>query len=473
MSEENPNKFLNYLMEIGLIDDLTSQNLYNIYNNFSQNSTDTNFTNLMCATLIYFFNHMTEEQQKFSSLNLIMKYLNKENKKNENNLENESDKNKIDIKNETMKKKEKPNFTKIKNTKPKKISNINTENNNNLKKNIDNNNSNLLETSWDKKEREEYEKCTFEPLINKHNNSNLNENIPFYERLYNYNKIYKNKKDNKINEKEKKENEINSFKPKIISTPEKYRTKSKNSFEERQKLYFDNKKKNQQKLIGEINKDYNKNCSFTPKVNTGKKIDNYYLKNNDLLSPVHLRLYEDDQRRRNKKLQSVNNYNLKINEDCNSMSKEVPLVDYEKIEELYNQYKNKPLVIQKIKKKVENEEGITFQPDISKNNLYYDKIKSDFYERNMQILSMKQKFIHDYNQREEEKFKKNQLHSDKRYSQSEKDEITKRIIDRLYGDNNIVNNKKKDEKINLKEDDKYCDKIISLDEYNEGKIKKK
>ena len=296
---------------------------------------------------------------------------------------------------------------------------------------------------------------------------------PFYERLYNYNKIYKNKKDNKINEKEKKENEINSFKPKIISTPEKYRTKSKNSFEERQKLYFDNKKKNQQKLIGEINKDYNKNCSFTPKVNTGKKIDNYYLKNNDLLSPVHLRLYEDDQRRRNKKLQSVNNYNLKINEDCNSKSKEVPLVDYEKIEELYNQYKNKPLVIQKIKKKVENEEGITFQPDISKNNLYYDKIKSDFYERNMQILSMKQKFIHDYNQREEEKFKKNQLHSDKRYSQSEKDEITKRIIDRLYGDNNIVNNKKKDEKINLKEDDKYCDKIISLDEYNEGQIKKK
>ena len=138
------------------------------------------------------------------------------------------------------------------------------------------------------------------------------------------------------------------------------------------------KKKNQQKLIGEINKDYNKNCSFTPKVNTGKKIDNYYLKNNDLLSPVHLRLYEDDQRRRNKKLQSVNDYNLKINEDCNSMSKEVPLVDYEKIEELYNQYKNKPLVIQKIKKKVENEEGITFQPDISKNNLYYDKIKVTF-----------------------------------------------------------------------------------------------
>ena len=40
--------------------------------------------------------------------------------------------------------------------------------------------------------------------MNKHINSNLNFNFPFYERLYNYNKIYKTKKDNKINEKEKK-----------------------------------------------------------------------------------------------------------------------------------------------------------------------------------------------------------------------------------------------------------------------------
>ena len=37
---------------------------------------------------------------------------------------------------------------------------------------------------------------------------------------------------------------------------------------------------------------------------------------------------------------------------------------------------NKPLILQK--KKVENEERITFKPNIIKNNLYYDKIKVTF-----------------------------------------------------------------------------------------------
>ena len=124
----------------------------------------------------------------------------------------------------------------------------------------------------------------------------------------------------------KKKKEINSFKPKMISTPQKYRIKNKNSFEDREKLYFDNKNKHQQKLINKIDKDFKKNFSFTPKIN----IDNYYLKNNDFSSHVHLRLYEDEQKRRNKKL---NNYNSKINEKCNSKRKDIPLVDYEKIEE--------------------------------------------------------------------------------------------------------------------------------------------
>ena len=109
----------------------------------------------------------------------------------------------------------------------------------------------------------------------------------------------------------------------MISTPQKYRIKSKNSFEDRQKLYFDNKNKHQQKLINKIDKDFQKNCSFTQKIN----IDNYYLKNNDLTSPVHLRLYEDEQKRRNKKL---NNYNSKLIKIIIQREK---LVDYEKIEE--------------------------------------------------------------------------------------------------------------------------------------------
>ena len=120
-----------------------------------------------------------------------------------------------------------------------------------------------------------------------------------------------------------------------------------------------------------------------------------------------------------------------------------------------------------MKEKFDNEEGITFQPFINKNYLY-DKVKSDFYQRNKKMIENKEKFINECNLKKEENFKKNQLYSDKRYTQNEKDEITKRIVDRLYG-NNIL---KKDKENNFKEDDKYCDKIISLDEYHEGKNKK-
>ena len=490
MSEEAVKNFLFYLEDIGLINNIKAQNLLNVYYNLFQNSNDKNFTNLMCATLMFFFNNMNEDEQKFSSLNLILKYLNKQNEEGLGKIKNTYDNIEKENKNETMQKLSQYNNNiknnninknkinnlnntpqtslKIKSSTPKKIQNINIDENSNKNnksiRNTKNNsdNSNLLETSWDKKEREEYEQCTFEPLINKRSSTNNNQKIPIYERLYSYNNIYKNRKEMKINEKEKKENEDNSFQPKIISTPQKFRNKSKNTFEDRQKLFFDYKNRNQAKLMGQIDKDFNNKCSFSPKVNSGKQIENYYNNNNDISSPVHLRLYEDDQKRRNKnKLNEQNNLNT-------------PLVDYEKLEELYNQYKNKPALLQKIKEKVENEEGITFQPYINKNNYYSDKVKTDFYERNMQMIASKKKFINDYNQREQENFRRNQLYSDKRYTQNEKEEITKRIIDRLYGENgnNYNNLRKKDDKSKLKDDEKYIDKIMSLDDYNKKNEKK-
>ena len=90
------------------------------------------------------------------------------------------------------------------------------------------------------------------------------------------------------------------------------------------------------------------------------------------------------------------------------------------------------------------------------------------------MIASKKKFINDYNQREEENFRRNQLYSDKRYTQNEKEEITKRIIDRLYGENgnNYNNLRKKDDKSNLKDDEKYSDKIMSLDDYNKKNEKK-
>ena len=88
MSEENLNDFLNYLKKIGLIEDYTFQFLYNIYLNLTKHSMNNNFTNSMCATLLYFFNNMTEEQQKYSSFNLITNYFKNKKEKSINKLNN-------------------------------------------------------------------------------------------------------------------------------------------------------------------------------------------------------------------------------------------------------------------------------------------------------------------------------------------------------------------------------------------------
>ena len=432
MSEGNLNDFLNYLKKIGLIEDYTFQFLYNIYLNLTKHSMNNNFTNSMCATLLYFFNNMTEEQQKYSSFNLITNYFKNKKEKSINKLNNIIEKIIIKKKKELFHKLNRFNNEnkgkKIENLK-KQLNNSNSkrqnpkinildENNNNTLNNYNKkNNKIILETSWDKKEREEYEKCTFEPTINKRVNSqpNIKKKISVYQRLYNYNNKYENKKQMKINEIEKIENEKSSFRPNIINPPEEFKKNVKKKFEERQKIFFDNKYKHKEKLLGKLDKDFNKNYSFSPKVNSGRKIENYYINYFQLSSPVFKRLYEDDYKRRLRNKKYINELNNKIDEQCNSISKDISTVDYEKIEELYNQYKNKAVNYQKVKEKVEFDEGCTFKPYLNKNNFYSDKVKSDFYERNMNTLFSKQKFINDYNQREEEKLRNMQYRTFKGY----------------------------------------------------------
>ena len=446
MSENDLNYFLNYLYDIGLIDNNTFGYLYNTYLNLYKHTMNNNFINTMCATLIYFFNNMNEEQQKFSSLNLILKYFQNNKEKALNKLKNIIDKILHNIKLKTLEQLNKWNLG-LRNPKLK-IENYNNNYNDNNKyfrrpntskrrqqnslkenskftidenynssSNLNQTKSILLETSWDKKEREEYEKCTFEPSINKRVNSqpNLRKKIPVYQRLYNYNNKYENKKQMKINEIEKIENEKSSFRPNIINPPEEFKKKVKKKFEERQKIFFDNKYKHKEKLLGKLDKDFNKNYSFSPKVNSGRKIENYYINYFQLSSPVFKRLYEDDYKRRLRNKKYINELNNKIDEQCNSISKDISTVDYEKIEELYNQYKNKAINYQKVKEKVEFDEGCTFKPYLNKNNFYSDKVKSDFYERNMNTLFSKQKFINDYNQREEEKLRNMQYRTFKGY----------------------------------------------------------
>ena len=105
-------------------------------------------------------------------------------------------------------------------------------------------------------------------------------------------------------------------------------------------------------------------------------------------------------------------YNQKIDEQCYSfvskrstnpnvnstVSNNSMNYDSKKIEELYNQYKAKSGRIEKIKKNMEKEGGITFQPYVYKDNKYYGKINTNVYERGEKLLENKAQFVNLFNQ---------------------------------------------------------------------------
>ena len=559
--------FTGYLCKIGLITSSTTNELYKIYNNIIQsakqnsNINNIDFKEAVCATLIYFFSSLNEDIKKEMSLNLVLNYFSFIESQKQSKLK--SCILLLAAKNKTLLKKFlKWNYKGKNNSSPiQKTKHIQSYSHNNFLTSsntlpssntlIDEINNSMnrplhLETSWDRKEREDFEKCTFKPKTNNYGNlisnskrmSSLhtfnNSSGSVYERLYKDGEKYAMKKQMKALELDHILSEKYNFQPELIQTPKKFRKKSLNKFDERQENFINNKSKHKEQIITQVNDEYNNKCSFNPKINTTKK----YNKNQRSTSPAHIRLYEDDKRRRNKNISIKNEINQKIDEQCNSfISKKTPVPAYgftttntnsnsknnsvnydsKKIEKLYNQYKSKSGRIEQIKKAMESEGGITFQPYLYKDNKYYNKITSNVYERGDKMLETRKNFVNLFNQAQTQNWKEQQI-GYKEYSQQEKEQITQRIINRLYGRNyergnnhaeikntipnsmenenfernidsdaivsseniNTEENIKEDyynnDKNNIIEDDndeKYNDKIISIDEYTFGKNKKK
>lgn len=559
--------FTGYLCKIGLITSSTTNELYKIYNNIIQsakqnsNINNIDFKEAVCATLIYFFSSLNEDIKKEMSLNLVLNYFSFIESQKQSKLK--SCILLLAAKNKTLLKKFlKWNYKGKNNSSPiQKTKHIQSYSHNNFLTSsntlpssntlIDEINNSMnrplhLETSWDRKEREDFEKCTFKPKTNNYGNlisnskrmSSLhtfnNSSGSVYERLYKDGEKYAMKKQMKALELDHILSEKYNFQPELIQTPKKFRKKSLNKFDERQENFINNKSKHKEQIITQVNDEYNNKCSFNPKINTTKK----YNKNQRSTSPAHIRLYEDDKRRRNKNISIKNEINQKIDEQCNSfISKKTPIPAYgftttntnsnsknnsvnydsKKIEKLYNQYKSKSGRIEQIKKAMESEGGITFQPYLYKDNKYYNKITSNVYERGDKMLETRKNFVNLFNQAQAQNWKEQQI-GYKEYSQQEKEQITQRIINRLYGRNyergnnhaeikntipnsmenenfernidsdaivsseniNTEENIKEDyynnDKNNIIEDDndeKYNDKIISIDEYTFGKNKKK
>ena len=513
------NNFCDFLINIGLIDLKTSKNLKQINHEIINAKSEHNFSDCFFISLMHFFNNLTINQKKYMCFNLPLRFLlniEKEKKQKmgliilKKELKEKLYKLKYlcawirNIKNQkkVISKQQsggslinfKISFDEFINRKKKTENKSNYKNNNiniNLSSSTNNNtinnlkmkknnsskfnnyyinkatdiiNSQELLTTSDKLELLQLNECTFKPSINTTNNSFRNTKINIdiqstFDKLYKDSEKYRIKKNLKAMEYEHIINKDLTFKPNLCQTPKSISNLKFEKFEIRQQNFINNKKNNTNKLKKNIERNAERKCSFSPKINkiidftgislndnnitseenkninTNNNCDSYYSISTVKTIPVHVRLYDDSKRRNSSYIQKEKEYKNLIDEMASRTSKRFSKINYDKLNNLYEN-KEKKLILEKTKRKVEEEEGITFKPDINLNNKYTKRIFNNFYERNKNnkkniIFKNYEKF--DGDTKKEQKF-----------TEDEKKEIVKNIVKRLYNEpmeQNILKNK--------------------------------
>lgn len=513
-------QFLDFLVNIGLIDLKTSITLKEINHEILNSKNIRNFSDYFFISLMHYFNNLTLSQKKFICFNLPLRFiLNKEKEKNRkmrliilkkqlkekslklkylltwirqnknkrktltkqksggsllskkisfddfiNRKKNEgyklnykNDNINIDINNS--------NIIQKKNLKIRKNNSFNKSNSNNYYTNKTNDiiNSKDIITTTDKLELLQLSECTFKPSINTTNNSFRNTNInsdfqTTFDKLYKDSEKYRIKKNLRAMEYESIINKDLTFRPNICQTPKIISNFKFDKFEIRQKNFIDNKNNKANKLKKNIERNAERKCSFSPKVNkiidftstsfnnnktneenknvnsnNNNNCDSYYSISTVKTIPAHVRLYNDSKRRNSSYIQKEIEYKNLIEELANRTSKRFSKVNYNKLNNLHEN-KEKKIIFEKTKKKVEMEEGITFKPELHLNNKYADRIFSDFYDRNTN--TKKNKIFEGY-----DKYEK--IQKEKKYSENEKKQIIQNIVKRLYKEpvtKNLFNN---------------------------------
>ena len=513
-------QFLDFLVNIGLIDLKTSITLKEINHEILNSKNIRNFSDYFFISLMHYFNNLTLSQKKFICFNLPLRFiLNKEKEKNRkmrliilkkqlkekslklkylltwirqnknkrktltkqksggsllskkisfddfiNRKKNEgyklnykNDNINIDINNS--------NIIQKKNLKIRKNNSFNKSNSNNYYTNKTNDiiNSKDIITTTDKLELLQLSECTFKPSINTTNNSFRNTNInsdfqTTFDKLYKDSEKYRIKKNLRAMEYESIINKDLTFRPNICQTPKIISNFKFDKFEIRQKNFIDNKINKENKLKKNIERNAERKCSFSPKVNkiidftsisfnnnktneenknvnsnNNNNCDSYYSISTVKTIPAHVRLYNDSKRRNSSYIQKEIEYKNLIEELANRTSKRFSKVNYNKLNNLHEN-KEKKIIFEKTKKKVEMEEGITFKPELHLNNKYADRIFSDFYDRNTN--TKKNKIFEGY-----DKYEK--IQKEKKYSENEKKQIIQNIVKRLYKEpvtKNLFNN---------------------------------
>ena len=341
-----------------------------------------------------------------------------------------------------------------------------------------------LLTTQDKKELLQLSECTFKPSINNTMNNSLlitNTNSEFhstFEKLYKDSEKYKLKKNLKAMEYEHMMNKDLTFKPNLCETPKSISNLKFEKFEVRQQNFLNYKNLVKNKLKKSIENSVETKCSFSPKINrifdfiysssTNKKnnlttnedknlnsysntntnnnnCESYYSISTIKTIPAYVRLYDDSKRRNNSFIQKEIEYKKSIDEMANRTSKKFYKVDYDKIRNLSGN-KEKKLIYEKTRKKVEEEEGITFKPILNLNNKYIERIKGNFYERNK--IGKKNTIFQNFIKLEKDRKKT------KKYTDDEKKQIVSNIVKRLYNDSLDKKFKKNVEDNNYNDNDK-------------------
>ena len=146
-------------------------------------------------------------------------------------------------------------------------------------------------------------------------------------------------------------------------------------FISRQDQYNKLQKKNKELLIQQNEDEYDLLCTFIPKIK-GKSFErNSSLKNSlNHSKNIYQKLYEDSNRRQKVQSQKLLDYVKHFRSDSSLNSNKrssKKIFDKNKIEKLYNDYKQKKFKRRELTEKINKEEGITFKPYIKsyKNHL--------------------------------------------------------------------------------------------------------
>ena len=306
-------------------------------------------------------------------------------------------------------------------------------------------------TEYIKEQEELKNNCTFKPKINKYKTpkqsiKKIKYNIN--EKLYLDNQTRMAKRTTEALLRDNKISKENTFQPTFVSTSVK---KLKKNFSLRLYNFSQLKEEKMSKIINSIEKDYNSICTFSPKLNLSynKKIKN---NNNTTLKkvkiPAYQRLYESNkeklirqEERKNQQIEDIlsraNNpirykkLNININNinNYNNITNITKNVDYQKLDQLYNDYKKKQIKIRQKKELIESEDGITFNPVLINGEKYLDKIEPNFHRREEKFVEDQRNHIEAYRTyliKEKERYIKT-------YSEDKKI-IIKNVVERLYKD---------------------------------------